>query len=455
MKKILIIITLLLITSNLFCQWDLINRFATFNFYDVHFLNKDTGFVVGDTIFWEDGVILKTVDGGENWDTTILNSTIWSIYFINNDTGFAGSDHRYFYKTTDCGNTWDEIDISSSNLPVYFFQSMYFRNNLRGFMTSITSGRAAETFDGGLNWQRLYADYPANPATPIEIRLGKLSFPTDSIGYVGCKYKSIDGGENWKYVYDSIVSPNPMNCNYGANSIAEYLTNDYGMIGGQFITGIVGWQWAKGHIHVTHDGGSNYVMKKFDYIKKIKDIIILNENESYAVGWVNYDSNQEPPYTSPFLKSIDGGNTWYYQDFDIDTTQYPNIIHPLLTAISCPTDKLGFAVGYGGVIYKTTDGGGALIPIIPYTNIQEENNKLESLIYPNPTSDILNIKYSGVIIQNFSLKIYNTQGKLVQTGGANIFDNYLQINVSSLPSGIYFIKMEGGKSKLIHKFIKN
>ena len=106
-------------------------------------------------------------------------------------------------------------------------------------------------------------------------------------------------------------------------------------------------------------------------------------------------------------------------------------------------------------IHKTTNSGGDFIPIPEVANIQEKDNALETLLYPNPTNEILNIKYADVIIQDFSLKIYNTEGKLVQNGGANVFDNYIQLNVSPLSIGIYFIKIIGGKNEQIHKFIKN
>ncbi len=65
------------------------------------------------------------------------------------------------------------------------------------------------------------------------------------------------------------------------------------------------------------------------------------------------------------------------------------------------------------------------------------------LVYPNPTSDIVNIKTTENII---SVNIYNTEGKVVKTTSKH------QIQISDLPSSIYFIEVKT-KNNLYRKKI--
>ena len=69
--------------------------------------------------------------------------------------------------------------------------------------------------------------------------------------------------------------------------------------------------------------------------------------------------------------------------------------------------------------------------------------------YPNPTSGILNISYSSEIT---NVTVTNIVGQIVQDFTTN--QNMVQIDLSSLPSSTYFVKVESnGKSKII-KVIK-
>ncbi len=69
-------------------------------------------------------------------------------------------------------------------------------------------------------------------------------------------------------------------------------------------------------------------------------------------------------------------------------------------------------------------------------------------IYPNPTSDILNIdnKTSEAITNVF---IYSSKGDLVKTAKTNT------ISVYDLQNGVYFVKIQMNKTVLNYKFVKN
>lgn len=70
-------------------------------------------------------------------------------------------------------------------------------------------------------------------------------------------------------------------------------------------------------------------------------------------------------------------------------------------------------------------------------------------IYPNPVSDIIHISAQGA--GNMNAEIYNVSGQLVHT--VPVVNN-ASINVSNLPNGMYYIKLNGETANGTHKFIK-
>ena len=69
-------------------------------------------------------------------------------------------------------------------------------------------------------------------------------------------------------------------------------------------------------------------------------------------------------------------------------------------------------------------------------------NNLEVSIYPNPTNDVLNIETASDLK---SIEIYNIQGQKV------LSSNQKQINVSTLPSGIYMIRIQDAENAIVTK----
>jgi len=90
------------------------------------------------------------------------------------------------------------------------------------------------------------------------------------------------------------------------------------------------------------------------------------------------------------------------------------------------------------------------------TGIAEiENTSI--IVYPNPVKDILIIKNEQLIIND--LKICDLSGRTVGAGLVPAQSGRpqglpLQINVSNLPKGIYFVKIETEKGVVVGKFLK-
>ncbi|MFC4635815.1 T9SS type A sorting domain-containing protein [Dokdonia ponticola] len=74
-------------------------------------------------------------------------------------------------------------------------------------------------------------------------------------------------------------------------------------------------------------------------------------------------------------------------------------------------------------------------------------------LYPNPTSDILQIRTSS-LVQEATVTIYTIQGKLIATYTSEMSDQTMSINVSTLANGVYFAQIESGNRQVTKQFIK-
>lgn len=127
---------------------------------------------------------------------------------------------------------------------------------------------------------------------------------------------------------------------------------------------------------------------------------------SGAIGKTTSEMQTQSTYTS-----WDFSNDWI-----IDNTIYPNIDYPVLRPSSLGIEEVS------------------------------TNDKL--LIYPNPTSNFLEIKVNRIIDK---ISIYNSPGKQIKT----LHPNYNKIDVSTLTSGMYFIQFTfEDKTVNTLKFIK-
>ena len=89
-------------------------------------------------------------------------------------------------------------------------------------------------------------------------------------------------------------------------------------------------------------------------------------------------------------------------------------------------------------------------------NLSTEDVTLDNLkIYPNPTTNILNIEFSTTDIEKVKFDIFDLNGRLIKTASQeNSNQVNQQINVESLQTGTYILVINTGKYTSTHKFIK-
>lgn len=170
--------------------------------------------------------------------------------------------------------------------------------------------------------------------------------------------------------------------------------------------------------------------------------------------------------------------------YDADSTMFATLIsnlqegYPAHLAVENPEGTIGHNVvvdgyreedgkfhmdfGYGGALdgwydipdpnfyYGMTKMEGIILNIIPTntpSSINEKSQEKSLVVYPNPTSDLINI-------ENFSDKttaysIFNVTGQEIKTGFTSG-----KISVSELEKGIYFLQIKDEKLYKMIKFVK-
>jgi hypothetical protein len=86
----------------------------------------------------------------------------------------------------------------------------------------------------------------------------------------------------------------------------------------------------------------------------------------------------------------------------------------------------------------------------------EENilNPVQVTIYPNPTSEIINIEFNTPNDGEISLFMFDGQGKPVKTDQIGFSVTNKQINMQDLPPGIYYLRLTKGKHVNVYKVVK-
>ena len=73
-----------------------------------------------------------------------------------------------------------------------------------------------------------------------------------------------------------------------------------------------------------------------------------------------------------------------------------------------------------------------------------------AVVYPNPANDLLNIKADDQSFDSYT--ITNSIGKTMLTGA--IAQQQTQVNIKSLPTGMYFVTIKGTQVSVVRKFVK-
>jgi len=175
----------------------------------------------------------------------------------------------------------------------------------------------------------------------------------------------------------------------------------------------------------------------------ISPVIKPTSNSTLSFYCMSFNGSSYPDDLKVMVSTTAGTTT-----ADFDATIMP------LTSISWSeyTEQTISLAAYAGqniriaFVHQSYDMFGVLLDEVTVTNVDGTGiNDVENTvfsIYPNPATDILNVNGEGVA------EVYNTIGQMVISNEVN---GTAQINVSSLESGVYYVRMNGNTQRFIKK----
>lgn len=101
---------------------------------------------------------------------------------------------------------------------------------------------------------------------------------------------------------------------------------------------------------------------------------------------------------------------------------------------------------------------------IDYIRVYQKNANLsasmskneETLVFPNPTTDQINIKFQNSTVQNIDVSIRSVDGRLIRSENYEVINNIACIkNLERLDHGVYFLTYTDKGKTYRNKFIKN
>ncbi len=295
------------------------------NLNDIYFSDTQNGWAVGDIIdqFTKSGFMLKTTDGGENWEEVLFlsdpsgvaDSILGGVTFVGSEGWVVGTDGIILY-SNNYGNDW-----SSQAPPVGMkidFNDVFFINADSGWIVG-DSGVVLATSDGGTSWNE--------QSTPVAQILTGISFVDNLHGWVSGLTDVIlvttNGGQTWER---QTVQTHPAVGN--KFDFKEIVFTDL----------LHGWTVGKfGLVVSTVDGGTTWTPFQIDTAPNLLSLSFVDASN----GWLSTADGR-------VMRTTNGGASWVNQF--IETNNPFNSIYFI-------DQNNGWVAGAFGTIYNTASGG--------------------------------------------------------------------------------------------------
>ena len=381
--------------------------------YGIYFLDEDNGYAVG----WgaSDGaVILKTTDGGENWESSVpvRSSLLFSSSFISESTGFmAGYDgvraRAMLLETNDGGESWTPHIFQES----MGFYRITFPTPEMGYVCGY-DGAILKTETEGWTWDLL------DTGTDAVFRV--MNFANENAGYAACGsnfavmnqiYRTLNGGEEWVQIQDF------QNMSIGG---LWFFDDSTGVL--------VGW-----------DGGE-CVYRTTDYGENWERVYSSDEYVVFQAVHFDGDIGYAVTENGRVIQSTDRGEHWE----ELETTDPPVFLFSV-----CAVGQNAYAVGESGSIFVRYDEQGVFekTGTIP-TGLSLHQN------FPNPFNPTTIISYDLAGEGMVSLKVFDQSGRIV----AKLFDGVQSsgqhsafFNAEDLTPGVYFYRLDTAGESLVRR----
>ncbi len=322
------------------------------------------------------GYIYRTTDGGETWEIQFsTEQALFDVYFIDKQTGWVVGDQRSVFSTTNSGETWEFVTDGSNqrhrssygqpeylgNEPLHTF-TLYdidFTDSQNGWIVG-DLGVILHTSSRGKGKWKHQRGGPRFHNSADAVLLG-VDFISKQLGWAVGENGTILHTRNGGITWESQSNPSHLLMDVCAVSSKEgYVVGDRGAIlrtkdGGfvwdaqdsrttecfgatYFVSPEKGWAVAEaGVVLYTANGGSVWQRQASGTEQELLAVFFVDEETGWCVG-----SGGEIIHTN------NGGKTWQRQEsgttwnlFDVHFT----------------SKQRGWAVGMNGTILSTLDGG--------------------------------------------------------------------------------------------------
>lgn len=298
---------------------------------------QEAVYVVG-----QNGLILKSTDGGENWEEQDSGTTerLNTVYFTSVDTGFAAGLRGTLLKTIDGGEAWEQASVNCGSIDPCNINDIHFPTTRVGYAAGWET--YLKTSNRGNNWEyKMRSSYSDKLA---------IFFTDENTGYLAGKNTKLDKIE------ENIIENLIPNGNSDWNDIhftdenTGYIVSSYGQIRKTTTAGEGENWWEIWETLIDIDGN-------------FKSIYFTDENTGYVAGVkiVWHGGSQGGAYhtTGTIMKTTDAGENWEELDISVAEREDSNgyIVVPTLRSIHFANSNYGYAVGDFGTILKTEDAG--------------------------------------------------------------------------------------------------
>jgi photosystem II stability/assembly factor-like uncharacterized protein len=300
--------------------WEFINSGVTQDLNGIFFICLNRGSVVGN-----DGVILRTGDGGVNW-TTQESGVIDDLYDVSY-YGYTiilavGASGTILF-TNNTGENWS---VKQTGMIGSYFSGQMITNTVGVAVgvNAIFQPFVTRTTDGWNSWQST-SFYIEHDSVFYEGRLTDVYFLNTSVGFAtaivdlplgGAIVRTTDGGSTWETVYFS--DEELLGIDFTLDGIG-YAVGDHGVI------------------LQSLDGGQTWMSQDSGVSTRLRSVDFPSETKGIVVG----DSGV-------ILRTENQGGTWLQQSSGVTDD---------LLGVRFVTDRVGVVVGKNGVILRTITGG--------------------------------------------------------------------------------------------------
>ncbi len=372
------------------------------NISGLTFIDDNHGWICTNHPFdGEQSAVLETIDGGQTWTAHDAPLASADIYMVDENTGYLGATNGMIYRTEDGCQTWNY----HGHLGAYLYDL--------GFPPR----PAQNGYAGGKNGKM--AQITPEGVFPFDLGLAGnvycIDFPSVERGYAILDYQMIiyfmDGEWHVEASYP-----------YAGKGWLFFLTDDLGWcVGDRFLKTEVGIDWYTTSVNTVLEGA-------------LTGVFFNDENNGWAVGSV-----------AQIFHTGNGGTDWIRLEH--------TLTNGFLNGVRFTSPNNGFIYGgekillkYGAVSGEEETGGPG----------EWENESVK--LWPNPTTGEFKVQRVKGKVEFQSLELIDIYGKVLISNNNRTIEQLnnsaLEIDISNLHSGIYFIRINFENQTIVKKIIK-